>query len=878
VILKEKISKYILLCLFLFGMSWFFQGCSNKKNTFANRSYHNVLARYNGYFYACENIKEAVVKLETAHKDDYTRILAIYKLGDEKDAKSIYPLMDTAFKKSSLVISRHSIKIRDTEYVKWIDDNYLALGLTHFYKRDYFAAAEIFDYIIKQYKKEEIRYDAIMWLIRTYNENAIVSQAQLLIDLVDNDKKFPKRIRGDLDMAIADFYLKREDYPMAAKYLEKALVNVKKKKIKTRLNYILAQLYQKTGDDRKALARFTEVLKLSPDYEMAFQAKINQAKSFSGDSKGKKGIKAQLVKMSKEIKNEEYFDQIFYALAEIALKEKEEYNAIKYLNKSIALSLNNLQQKALSYLLLGDISFKKPDYKYAQAYYDSCATILPATYVHYAEIIEKKEILTNLISNLTVISREDSLQRIALMNESDRDKFLDNMIEEFVKKEEKRIKEEKEKQERAASQSSGGPVGTANSNEGGNSGGSGHDWYFYNKTMVAMGFNEFRKKWSDRKLEDNWRRSTKEAVMFTYEENEGGETPLNPTSVEGQEIIFEAIRDKKQYLKNLPLTREKMLESTDLIIEAYYNAGAIYKEQLSDNKNAIKTFEEFVQRYPNGKYNAKSYYQLYRCNIALPNEPRADYYKNILFTRFPESEYTKIIKNPLSAKTTTAAKNEIEAFYEETYRKYLLGEYGGVMLNCITAEEEYANSIHSPKFEFLKALVIGRTQGIIAFEDALKQIIALHPTDPVKQKAEELLEYIENQKPAQAKEQDVKSKYALNKDEQHNCILIVNQSVDITALKVSLSNFNLTYFSTETLMITNLPLTQDKQMIVITGLANQAKSITYYNAIKSDADVFSKTGTNPKTFAISAENYPIFYKEKNIEEYEQFFNTIFLKK
>jgi tetratricopeptide (TPR) repeat protein len=856
------------------------QGCSNKKNTFAHRTYHNITARYNGYYYACEAIKDGVFKLEGAHKDDYTRVLPVYKLGAEQDAKTIYPEMDRAFKKASNVINRHSIKIKDTEFVKWIDDNYLAIGISHYYKRDFFAASEVFEYIVRQYKKEEIRYDAIVWLIRTYNENAIVSQAQMLIDLVDNDKKFPKRLRGDLDLAIGDFYIKREDYPNAAKYLDKALQNVKKKKTKVRVNYILAQLYQKTGDDRKALARYSTVLKLSPDHEMAFQAKINQAKSFSGESKGKKGIKAQLVKMSKEKKNEEYFDQIFYALGEISMKEKDEPQAIRYVNKSIEYSKDNQKQKALSYLFLGDIYFSKPDYKYAQAYYDSCASILPQNYFDYARIIEKKDILTSLISNLTVIAREDSLQRVALMSEADRDVFLDKMIEKLVKAEEKRIKDEKERLERLESANrSGGPVGQQGAADGGNQGGSGTDWYFYNRTAVSFGFNEFRKKWGDRKLEDNWRRSSKEATnMFTGDENESGGDEVNPVSPEGQASIFEAIREKSQYLIDLPLTEEKMAESKEKIVEAYYNAGAIYKEQLSDNKNAIRTFEEFVERYPDNKYNAKSYYQLYRCNLALPNEPRAEYYKAMIFSKFPNSEYAKIIKNPSSAKSTTAARDEIEAFYVATYEKYLRGEFGGVMVNCLEAEDKYANSAYSAKFEYLKALVIGKTQGIVAFEDALRQIIALYPNDPVKAKAEEMLEYIENAKP-QSGSEELASKYAYDKEALHNCIMIVDSKVDVTELKIAISDFNTTFFSLEDLNITNLPYSPEKQMIVVAGLKNAEKAMVYFNAIKEDASVRVKAGNAPPLFfAISAANYPAFFKDKDIEGYEKFFNVKYLKK
>jgi tetratricopeptide (TPR) repeat protein len=850
------------------------QSCSTKKNKLVNRTYHNITARYNGYFYACEAIKDGVSKLEAAHKDDFTRVLPVYKLAEEKDAKSIYPEMNRAYEKSSNVINRHSIMIRNTEYVNWIDDNYLAIGISHYYKRDYFAAAEIFDYIIKQYKKEEIRYDAMVWLIRTYNENAIVSQAQMLIDMLDNDKKFPKRIRADLDMAITDFHLKRENYSMAAKYAEKALLNVKKKKQKVRLNYILAQLYQKNGDDKKAVAKFEQVLKMHPDNETAFQAKINQARSYSGsDSKGKKGIKPQLEKMLKDQKNSEYFDQIHYALAEIALKETDEQRAIDHLKKSVSVSENNQKQKGLSYLLLGDIFLKKPDYYPARAYYDSSVTALPSNYPGFNDIMEKKEVLSDLIENLSTISREDSLQRIAKMSESERDRFLDTMIEKLVKAEEKRIKEEKERQEQLANQQ------VAGNNSGGSADGNtqGGIWYFDNRNAMSFGFNDFRKKWGDRKLEDNWRRSIKQSNNFAEAEEDKNE--INPTTPQSQEDVFAVIRNKEQYLNALPLSEEKMKESTEKIIEAYYNAGAIFKEQLQDSKSAVKILEEFINHYPENKYKLQSYYRLYRSNLAIPNNPRAEYYKNILLTNYPDSEYSRIIRNPNSAKATTASKDEIERFYIETYDHYNSGRYSMVITNCSKADTDYAKSAYSAKFDLLQAMAIGRTQGASAFEKALQEIVAEYPADPVKERAEELLDYLAALNPSQEQADTSNSKYKINREAPHNFLMITESSIDLNDLKIAVSDFNAQYFGTESnLNITGLPLNASKQMVVVTGFTDQAKAMKYYNAIKGDTEILKKTGAQPVPLIIAADNYPVFYQEKNIEEYLEFFNKKYLKK
>jgi tetratricopeptide (TPR) repeat protein len=820
-----------------------------------------------------EAIKEGVVKLESSHVDDYSRILPIYKLSDEKAAKSIYPEMDKAFKKASLVIQRHSMMIKGTEYVKWIDDNYLAIGISHYYKRDYFAAIEVFDYIIKQYKKNEIRYDAMTWLIRTYNEAGIVSKAQLLIDMLDNDKKFPKRIRPDLDMAIADFYLKKEDYPMSAKYLEKAIPNIKKKKVKTRMYFVLAQLYQKSGINRKALTCFAEVVRLNPPYEMAFQAKIAQARSFDASASTKKDIKAQLMKMLKDKKNTEYFDQIYYALAEIAHKENNQEQAIRYLNRSLESSVDNPRQKALTYLLLADIYFAKPQYAAAQAYYDSCATVLPENYPDYQAIMTKRENLTGLITNLTTISREDSLQRIALMNEADRDKFIDKLIDKLVKEEQKKRAEEEARLAAVSNQ----PIMQNNNSNDPSGGGtqSGAVWYFYNQSAVSFGFAEFRKKWGDRKLEDHWRRSVKNQNTFSGFDDEENEQEGDSAVAVSSGDPFEAIKNKENYLKDLPLTEALLQASTERIINAYFNAGSIYKEQLIDYQNAIKTFEEFVGRFPANEHLLPSYYQLYRCNLAIENQKRADHYKNILLSRYPNSEYAKIILNPDLAKATTASKSEIENFYQETYDKYLSGDFSTVLNNCMRADSVYAKSLYSARFSFLKALVIGRTQGINAYESALKELVILYPNDPVKDKAEEMLVYIQKIKPQEA-DTTAPSKFKIDNTSEHNCMILVAKNTNMNDLKIAISDFNSIFFSTIELKAANLLFDDDFQLLVISGFSNKAKSMDYYSSIKENNDVLKKAGNSAQFFAISLPNFNTFYTDRTILEYKDFFEKSYL--
>ena len=54
--------------------------------------------------------------------------MPIFPTGNLKGLKKTHSYMDKAIRKASIVIQKHSIKIKGKEYCKWIDDNYLLLG------------------------------------------------------------------------------------------------------------------------------------------------------------------------------------------------------------------------------------------------------------------------------------------------------------------------------------------------------------------------------------------------------------------------------------------------------------------------------------------------------------------------------------------------------------------------------------------------------------------------------------------------------------------------------------------------------------------------------------------------------------------------------
>lgn len=869
--------------------------CTTKKNTVVHRAWHNMNARYNGYFYSNEYKKESVKKVEKANQDDFIKMLPIFVYPDNKSAKNYYSDFDKTIKKSSTCIQRHAIinpknKEEIPNACKWIDENYMLIGKSHFYKRDFFSALEMFEYVSKKYPNPEAKYNGMLWMIRTNNEIGSLSKSELIIDDLRNAKDIPKdnAFQAELAAVWADFYVKKEDHHGAITLLTRAIVLTKKKSVKARYTFILAQLYEKIGDNVKASNYYSMVPGLHPSYEMEFAAQIKRGKLFDAQSGDSKIIKKQLMKMLRDDKNTEYRDQIYYALAEIASKENDTPLALTYLDKSIRESVSNKTQKALSYLKRADIYFEKTNYKSAEANYDSAMTFLPKDYPDYSIIETKKKSLTSLVVNLNIIALEDSLQRMAKMSEKERDVAIDKMIAK-IEEEEKNKEEERLNQLNNPTPIPQNQTNTVPDQVSGSTA-----WYFYNPTTVTFGVGEFSKKWGSRKLEDNWRRSEKEQELSAAVVEDT--TPLDSTDTKDNVIAEnngkKNKKDKNYYLKSIPLTADALAKSNVKIVDAYYNIGSIYKEQLLNNTKSVETFEELLKRYPDNKYKLACYYQLYRTYLAMNNGTKSDYYKNILLNDYPDSEYAKIIRNPGYAKIAMANKSQVEKFYAETYQLYSEGKYRATIINCQTADTMYSKNYLMPQFDYVKALSIGRTQDLDAFERALTQVTIKYPKEPVKEKALEMLELIRKQKSAGTLVNDTtkkltvnniadtipaKPKFIFKEDGEYYWLVIVeNGKGDITKFKTTLSDLNEESFSTQELNISSVFLDIAHQLVTVKSFDGKTQAMDYYNFFKDNKEAFADlTEGTFQAFIISAENYTTFYKDKNIVEYQQFFSKNF---
>lgn len=894
-IFLKSITTYITSLVVLIIL---LTGCKTNKNTFIHRGYHNLTARFNGYYYATESIKEGEDKIRTNYKYDYDRLLPVFLMPTNETVKATFPEFDKAIKKSSTCIQRHTIKdkkgIEITTAGKWIDNNWNVIGISHFYKREFFSGVEAFEYVIRSYKSND-KYKAMIWLARSYNEIGSPSQAEPIISLLKEDKKLSKYAKKELPAVQADYYIKRGMYKEAEESLLSALKgggnskdtksrynlvskfkNKPSKKTRARYSFILAQLYEEKKENKKAIQYYHKVIALKPNYDLVFYAKMKQARLYEVKSGNIAKLKRELFKMTRDVKNAEYLDVIYYTLGEISEKERNETEAIVNYKLSVKNSTQNPKQKALSYLKLGEINFEQTNYSLASGYYDSTMITLPKDYKDYLVISKRKETLETLIGYIKTIQREDSLQRVAKMSDADRTRFIEKMIKK-IEKEEERKKEEAEALQNSNPNFNPNSVpnnGLPTMSTGGAKG----DWYFYNQTTLSFGLNDFIKKWGNRKLEDNWRRGQK-AVSF--------DDPLNnPDSLSENISGNSTVKSQKNptktveyYLKGLPINDSLLKLSDKTIIDAYYNLGSTYKEELNNNKKAIATFEELNNRYGDHKYKLSTYFQLYRIFESAKNKTQSEYYKNKLLNEYPNSEYAQIIKNPKYISDKNAQKGEVELFYTDTYNEYSSTNYAVAYNKCNESEVKFGKNDFAARFAFIKAMCVGKLKGADSLESALKRVQILYPRDPVTKQAQDILEVLYNLKhPSEATggiNPNKTDTFSLDLSVPHFVIVVYPDDAAIgNGFKSSLSDYNNNFYSNENYSISTSLFGNADQITTVKTFKNAQLAVEYISNLSKDKTVFSGK-IKPEMFtlmAISEDNLPRLYKKKKASYYKPFFD------
>ena len=915
---KEKLNIAILsLSIVLFSIA-----CSNQKNTFVSRQYHALTTHYNVFFNGKESLKSGKKKIETSIEYNYTSILPVFDYNDENARSLAAGDFDNAIDKATKAIKLHSItrkpkrkKVKQSdkykefrkkrEFNSWIEDCYLLLGKAQFYKSDYRTAINALEQGLKDFPKSKIKHEFQIEIARCQIDQENYSGAIGLLEEVNSLPKLSRKHKLEVAALFADINIREKDYNSAISNLQTAINLQTTKRIKAKYYYILGQLYLEIKQPDNASDSFLRLIKLHSTYEMAFNAQISQALTYSGSGNGSE-ISNKLDKMLKDQKNADYRDQIYFALAEMNMIDGDKESAIKNYWNSTRESVTNDNQKAISFIKLADNYFADLNYKKAQICYDSSMVYLDQNYPNYSDISLRVGNLTALVSNLNIVEREDSLQNIAGMSEKERDFLIRDLIDKEIEREEAKKQLEAENRADKTFFTQNNMMGNFRSNNSDQAQG---NWYFYNPTTVGLGKSEFQRKWGRRKLSDNWRRKNK---SISTDEN------LAETSEDTDDAVDNRVKtgdpkSKEFYLVDLPLTKESIELSDKKIMEALHEASFVYSERLADKAKAVETMETLLKRFPNNPYLLSAYYQCYSLYSQLGNSAKAGYYKNKILTEFADTDYAKAIKDPNYWAKLEAKNKEAEYLYMDTYDTFQNFYYDKVIRICDQAILKYPESKLKSNFLFLRALSIGRTKDTEEFKKTLQELLDSKPGSAIEETASGILSTINaGSVPVQYSQDDMnkarqnrllinwriedqialemengteggsdleKEYFKFVPNEEHYFILLFKRrAVDPNRTMFNIDRYNRTT-NIGGLRTDRLSLNKNEVIILVKGLKNKEEGLKYFNKIIASDKAYKGLQNIPyKNFLISVSNYETMKSEELVDEYMRFYKKHYFQK
>jgi len=723
----------------------------------------NIVTHYNFYFNARQKLTKVIASAKQSNKDTFTNLLKFYNYRLEQTAQQQQEL-DSVVIKANNGILLHDLRN------DWVDDLYFLMGQSYFFQKKFDSAYNVFQYINYNFQprsKDEIgfeksigsninedggifniaskenafsphrpiRNDALLWIIRTQMEMGNEDDAGSMIETLENDLKFPARLKKQLAELRADLYYRKQQFDSAAAYLEKSLDASQDNAEKSRKFFLLAQLHARSGQDKKADDAFEKSVALTTDPIMEAYARIYQIglalNETDKDKKIDQNINALVVMASKE-KYASYRTIIYGAAAEMEINRKNIPGAIEFLLKSNQYNTTDPGGKNATSLSIAELAFSAKKYALAKQYYDS---ITIGSQEGSATIIKKKDITNELYNNLKTISEEDSLQTIAALPEKERETFLKNLVKKLRK--EQGIADDAEKQNGVSTakntllDDNTTALFPAEQKKG--------EWYFNNPALKAQGSISFKNKWGTRPNGDNWRRSAaiSAAMRLSVQKQASTEGKSGESTTKNTELTVEALTE------NLPLTSEKLKVSNEKKFEAYRNLGVIYKDKLEDCKESIVWNEKLVNEKTNVPALEKLLFDLAYCYRQIGNGSKAGFYQSKLSENFPASERNALLQNPLAVGKAKATKSmETTKAYDRIYDLFLAGKFDLARAEKKKADSMYGENNWSPQLLYLEAVYLVKTRQDSLAIDVLNKIPALYPNSPVAMKAALLAEVV----------------------------------------------------------------------------------------------------------------------------------------
>ncbi|HPI10066.1 MAG TPA: hypothetical protein PLK63_03450 [Catalimonadaceae bacterium] len=884
--------------LILLVVVFFSHSCSVEKKTWTSLAWHNTLAHYNGYFIAREKMKEFEDTQLSSYKDNYNRVLDVFPFPPLGSAASANASMEEIIKKASIPIQRHKNS-------KWVDDCYLLIGKARFYKEDWENAIQTFKFINTKFTDQDVKHNAVIWLLITYTRMGDISNAKSVIAYLKKETLSKENLRQGA-LAFAYYYHKKKDYQKMLDYMSMGVQLSSRSREKGRLSFVLGQLNQKFKHDDESYKSYKTVLRCWPSFELEFYTRLNMAQVVAvSDEKQLRKIRKNFKRMTTDLKFEDYLDRVYYEMGLFEIKQNNMPQGLAHLRTSLKKSKTPTGQKPYTYLKLAELHYNPlKSFDWAKKYYDSTMLGLDSADDNYKFVARRQKILTEFVTHYYTIQKEDSLQKLAKMDTVRLYSLID-----------KKIRDEKEKLEKADRLAKKQAADMANGNDpadnsafdnlaGGKTGSSpgpvaGGEWYFSNLVAVANGRMDFKKKWGNRKLEDNWRRSNKQSEFDDSDpvasgdsakkkDETAGSDPLKNAEKDGKgdkkEVKLTLAQERQPYLKDIPFSDDQLMASNAKLEVALFEIGRIYDQKLEEPGLAIASLERDVTDFPRYEKVPEALYNL--CMLYKKSSRQADYdrCKDLLLKNHPESVFAKLILNPNYLIENKQRNEIISGLYKTVFDQYKSNMYIEASNGINNIRTRFPKSDFEDKLAILEALITAKTVDIPSYKVALNRFLVDFPKSDLVEFANLCLKNAEKgnapaapvdsnltasaskpNKVPEFKEDVMKKQYFL--------ALIPTMDIPEAQILAAFSDFNMKFYPGENLQVTSLPFGDNKHvMIKIQELPSKIQSMYYLKKVQ-EAGPFKKDFKQfkPTLLLVTQENLQLLYKSKAINEYAVFY-------
>lgn len=838
--------------------------------------YHNTTSKYNAYFLARERLKELEITLWRGQKDNFNRILEIYPRIDSNVAKTHKDKLDKIIKNASLPIQWHKPS-------HWVDDCYLVIGKCRFYDADWENAISTFKYINNKYDDNEVKHEALVWLMRVYMVQQNWESAKDIGQQLEEEfMSIPNVAR--FSMAYAHYHIHQKEYRQAYEKLKLGVKYIKPREFRAKMVFVLAQLAHKAEDRKEAYSWYKLCARMNTNYELWFYSKLNmyQLKNIENAKDANKILK-RYNKMLKDLKNTDYKDRIYYEMGNFEVRRDSLDNSLKYYKLSVRNAKTGTFVKSFAYLRIAEIHYdKRQEFEKAKLYYDSTVAILEKDLEEYPKAKKRQRVLADFVEQLRIVKREDSLQALAKLDSAS----LSRLIDERIAEEEKRLKEEARLQKKLARQMADESSLDPNAPPGAfsaaapttpNTGGD-NRWYFYNPVVLEAGKQEFARKWGSRPLEDNWRRVNKEredanVLEAQNEKVSKKDSALQAATEASNKIPKQLSETKKKFYENIPLTPALMDSSVSKLKVALFKLARIYDFGLEEYPNAAKTYARFFDTFPEEDRAPEGVYANYLIfKNKYPNDSQALYHKELLLSKYPKSLYAKLLLNPNYLVENKLMGEKVKFMYRQAFELYEASRYFASDEMCNKILTEFPESDFEDRVRILKIMIIGSTQPLQNYIDALTTYLKDFPKSSLKAYAEDLKVKAEKHKEAENIQASLKRMvFSLDLDYKHYFCVVVPKKHE-TTLKTKFADYHTEFYTDQLLQTESLALSDTSVMLTIKDFPNKIQALNYFEKQRGASSPL-KVLPNPNVdfFVISSKNYEMVEHEKIYQPYLEFF-------